>query len=68
MADLGKILDKAYEGKDFKELAEAPVSALQGVSEGDAKALKEAFGIDTIGELATNKFFLWAQAINALSK
>lgn len=68
MADISKILDKAYEDKDFKELAGAPVSALQGVSDGDAAALKQAFGIDTIRELATNKFVLWAQAINALSQ
>ena len=33
MADISKILDKAYEQKDFAELAQAPVSALQGVSE-----------------------------------
>jgi hypothetical protein len=68
MADVAKFLDKAYEGKDFAELAAAPVSALQGVSDGDAVHLKEAFGIDTIRELATNKYVLWAQAINVLSK
>jgi hypothetical protein len=49
------------------ELADAPVSALQGVSAGDAKALKDALGIDTIRELGTNKFFLWAQAISKLA-
>ena len=68
MADVAKILDKAYEDKDFKELAAAPVSALQGVSDGDAEHLKEAFGIETIRDLATNKFVLWAQAINVLAK
>jgi hypothetical protein len=68
MADLAKILDKSYENADFAELAAAPVSALQGVSESDAQHLKEAFGIDTIRELATNKFVLWAQAINVLAK
>jgi hypothetical protein len=68
MADLAKFLDKAYEGMDFAELAAAPVSALAGVSDGDAAALKSAFGIDTIRELATNKFVLWAQAINVLAK
>jgi len=68
MADIAKILDKAYENKDFGELAASPVSALQGVSESDAQHLKEAFGIDTIRELATNKFVLWAQAINVLAK
>lgn len=65
MADLAKILDKAYENADFADLAGAPVSALQGVSESDAEHLKAAFGIDTIRELATNKFVLWAQAITS---
>jgi antitoxin component HigA of HigAB toxin-antitoxin module len=68
MADIAKILDKAYEDKAFSELAAAPVSALQGVSEGDAEHLKAAFGITTIRDLATNKFVLWAQAINVLAK
>jgi hypothetical protein len=68
MVDIAKVLDKAYEDWDFSRLAEAPVSALQGVSESDAQALKSAFGIDTIRELATNKFVLWAQAINVLAQ
>jgi hypothetical protein len=68
VADIAKILDKAYEDKDFAELAAAPVSALQGVSEGDAEHLKAAFNIVTIRDLATNKFVLWAQAINVLAK
>jgi hypothetical protein len=68
MADLAKFLDKAYENASLADLAAAPVSALQGVSESDAEHLKAAFGIDTIRELATNKFVLWAQAINVLAK
>ena len=68
MADIAKFLDKAYEGKSFTELAAAPVAALQGVSDSDAEHLKAAFGITTIHDLATNKFVLWAQAINVLSK
>ena len=67
MADVGKFLDKAYEGKEFSELAKAPVAALQGVSESDAAALQSAFGIKTIADLATSKYVIWAQAINALS-
>ena len=67
MADIAKFVDKAYEGMSFAELAGAPVSALQGVSDGDAAALKSAFGIDTIAELANNKFVARAQAITTLS-
>jgi len=68
MADIAKFLDKAYESKDFAELSEAPVSALEGVSESDAEHLKAAFNIKTIRDLATNKFVLRAQAINVLAK
>ena len=68
MASIEKFVDKAYEGKEFAELVNAPIEALQGVSEADAVALKAAFNIKTIGELATNKFVLRAQAIQHLSK
>ena len=63
MADIAKHVDKAFEGKEFSELAEAPVSALQGVSQADEDALKKALNIKTIRDLAENKYVLWAQAI-----
>lgn len=68
MADVGKFLDKAYEEKDFAELSEAPVAALEGVSDSDAEHLRAAFNIKTIRDLATNKFVLRAQAINVLAR
>jgi hypothetical protein len=68
MADIGKHVDKAYEGKDFTELAEAPVEALEGLSQGDAEALKKAFNIKTIRQLAESKFVLRAQAITNLAQ
>jgi hypothetical protein len=63
MANVGSILDRAYENREFDELADAPVEALQGVSSSDAAALKQAFNISTIRELAESKYVLWAQAI-----
>lgn len=68
MVDLAQFVDKAYEGKEVGDLANAPVSALQGVSDADAEALKKAFGIKSVHDLATNKYVLWAQAINVLAK
>jgi hypothetical protein len=68
MADVSKHLDKAYEGKEFGELADAPVDALEGVSEGDAEHLQAAFNIKTIRDLAESKYVLRAQAIVNLSK
>jgi hypothetical protein len=62
-ADLAKVLDKAYEDKTLAELVDAPVSALAGVSDGDAKLLAEAFNIKTIGDLGRNKYFRAAEAL-----
>ncbi|MEU8266138.1 hypothetical protein AB0B89_03145 [Sphaerisporangium sp. NPDC049002] len=63
IADLSKLLDKEYEDKSLTELVKAPVSALAGVSEGDAKLLKEAFRINTVGDMGRNKFFRTATAL-----
>ncbi|HZC05816.1 MAG TPA: hypothetical protein VE338_09255 [Ktedonobacterales bacterium] len=68
MADITHLVDKAFESKDFSELASAPVDALEGVSKGDAELLQKAFGIKTVRDLGTNKYFLRAQAIAALEK
>lgn len=68
MGDIAGKVDKAYETLSVADLAKAPVEALQGVSEADAKLLKEAFNISTIADLGTNKYFLWAQAIAKLAE
>lgn len=65
--DINTKVDKAYEGMNFAELANAPVSALQGVSQSDAEWLAQAFNIKTVRDLGTNKFFRLAQAITALA-
>ena len=54
---------KAYRDLTGQALLDAPVNALWGVSEGDAALLKDAFGIKTIRDLATNKYFAWAAEI-----
>ena len=68
MAGIANKLDKAYETKPVEELVDAPVAALQGVSDSDAEHLKAAFNIVTIGDLGRNKFFLWAQSIAKLAE
>jgi hypothetical protein len=67
MAGIADKLDKAYESTPIDDLAALPVAALQGVSDADAASLAEAFGITTIGDLGTNEYFLWAQAIATLA-
>ena len=63
----GEILDREFESKEYENLAEKPVSAISGVSKGDAALLKRAFGIDTIRELAENKYVAIAQATVSLA-
>lgn len=61
------IVDQSFAAKSFRELVEAPISALKGVSVSDARALSQAFGVNTIGELADLSFFKWATAIKTLA-
>ena len=64
---LDKALDKAYESKSLDEILDAPVAALAGVSDGDAEHLSAAFGIKTVRDLGSNKYFGAAAALVALS-
>lgn len=65
---LTEILDKAQESAALKDIVKMSPSVLQGVSENDAKLLQEAFGIKTVSDMGTNKFFLWAQALHMLAQ
>ncbi|HET6214897.1 MAG TPA: hypothetical protein VFE14_18660 [Micromonosporaceae bacterium] len=67
MLGLEAKLMKEWEGKSAQELAAAPVTAIAGVTENDARLLQEAFGIKTVRDLGTNKYYRWAQAITALA-
>jgi hypothetical protein len=66
--NINKCVDKAYEDKSFKELADAPINALKNVSAKDAELLKEAFNVTTIREFADLKFVKWATAIAVLAE
>jgi hypothetical protein len=65
--NIDKALMKEYESKSLKEIADAPVDAIAGISESDAEHLKAAFGVKTVRDLATLKYVLWAQAIVTLA-
>jgi len=67
-ADLAALLDKQYEESDLHELLNAPVSAIAGVSDGDAELLEKAFSIKTVGDLGKNKYFRVAQALLVLAE
>jgi len=65
--NIDTVVDKDYLGKNFRALADAPVSALRGVSAKDAKALAQAFNVTTVRELANLDFVKWACAITTLA-
>ncbi|MES2742936.1 MAG: hypothetical protein V4754_18595 [Pseudomonadota bacterium] len=65
--NINTIVDQQYLGKTFKELADAPLSALRGVSAKDAKALEQAFAIKTVRDLANLSFVKWASALVTLA-
>jgi hypothetical protein len=65
--NLNNALDKAYEGKTFKELVDMPLEGFQGLSEEAGKTLAN-LGLKTVKDLADWKFAHWAQAIVTLAK
>ena len=66
--NINKCLDKAYEKLTLKEIANAPVDALQGISEKTGKMLEETLHVKTIADLANLKYVRWAQAICNLAE
>ncbi|GAA1785893.1 hypothetical protein GCM10009712_36630 [Pseudarthrobacter sulfonivorans] len=64
--ELGKKLDKDYEGKSLKEILDAPPSALAGLTEKHAELLA-GLGIKTVRDLGSNKYFAVAGVLVALS-
>lgn len=62
----GQILDRRFDSDFYDDLAKKPVSAISGISDENAALLKRIFGIDTIKELAENKYVLIAQTTVAM--
>jgi len=62
MMNVNKMVDKAYETKTLKEIVEAPVAALRGVSDAAGSLLAELH-VHTVGDLATFKYCRYAEAI-----
>lgn len=65
--NIDTVVDKEFVGHNFRALANAPVSALRGISAKDAKALAQAFNVHTVRDLAKLEFVKWAEAITTLA-
>jgi hypothetical protein len=66
--NLDAVLDPEFQNSSVTDLVNAPVSALSGVDEDQAAGLQQAFGINTIGDLADNTFVRAAVAIREMAK
>ncbi|KAK3284899.1 hypothetical protein CYMTET_7475 [Cymbomonas tetramitiformis] len=64
--NIDAFLDKSYETKGLQEILEAPLSAIQGLSEKAAESLGKV-RIKTVGDLGNWKFLKMAQAIGVLA-
>src|SRR5215216_4424604 len=61
-------VDRRYEDRDIHELPDAPVEALRGLGKRGGEALRKAFGVKTIRDLAINDFVLKAQEVLRLAE
>ena len=61
-------LDQSYRETSWGDVAQAPIWAINGVSREDGEYLKRAFYIETIQDLAENKFIRIAQTIVSLAQ
>jgi hypothetical protein len=61
------IVNDTHHDKCFRELVDQPVMALRGMTQQQADALRDAFGINTIGELAELRAVKYARAIRTMA-
>jgi uncharacterized protein (TIGR02271 family) len=67
-AQTREYVDSRYEDRDINELPDAPVEALRGLGKRGGEALRKAFGVKSIRDLATNDFVLKAQEVLRLAE
>jgi uncharacterized protein (TIGR02271 family) len=67
-AQTREYVDRRYEDRDVNELPDAPVEALRGLGKRGGEALRKAFGVKTIRDLAINDFVLKAQEVLRLAE
>jgi hypothetical protein len=66
--NIDTIVNDTFQGMCFRELIGAPLTALRGISEDEAAALEQGFGVKTIGDLADLKAVRYARAIRMMAE
>lgn len=65
--NINKGVDKAFESHSFRDIAKAPVSAMQGLTDEAGETLKH-LGVKTVADLGRFKFCQWAEAMQTAAK
>ena len=63
LENIGEIANKAYAEKSCADIAKAPLTALNGMTQETADKLSSALGIDTVQKMADLKYYNWALEI-----
>jgi hypothetical protein len=66
--NIDSIVNESFHGKCFRELIQAPLTALRGISDKEATALEQAFGVRTVAELANLRVVRYARAIKMMAE
>ena len=66
--NLDKLFDQAFENVPLADVLNAPVSALQGISERDAELLTSTLGVKTVRDLGSHKAIRVAVAMAELEE
>jgi len=65
--NVDRAVDKDFEPKSLQEIVDAPVSALEGLTEAADELFKD-LGVKTIGDLGEFKYCRWAEAMVKLGE
>lgn len=65
--NIDTIVTQQFHGKSLRELVDAPLTALTGINANAAQALQQAFGVQTIGQLAQLSCVTHAVAIKLMA-
>jgi hypothetical protein len=66
--NIDSIVNDCFQGQCFRELVDAPLTALRGINEAQANALADAFGVRTVGQLANLRVVRYARAIKMMAE
>jgi predicted RecB family nuclease len=66
--NIDSIVNESFHDKCFRELVEAPLTALRGITEEQASSLEQCFGVRTVADLANLRVVRYARAIKMMAE